>query len=88
MKSKAHHQVSIKQVEVQQDLLAAKVHLPHNGVFLISILTHTRELLFRRFVQLNEGYNEILMPVGGLNKGHYIFNLLKGTDQFTLTFQC
>lgn len=88
MKSKAPHQVSIEQVVVQQDRLAAKVHLPHKGVFLISILSHTRELLFKRFVQLNEGHNEIQMPVGKLNKGHYFFNLWKGTDQVTLTFHC
>lgn len=86
MKPNDQLKFSIEQVTVQQDRLAAKVRLPHKGVFLISILSHTRELLFKRFVQLNEGHNEIQMPVGQLSKGPYFISLLKGADQATLTF--
>lgn len=88
MKHKAHREVTIEQVEVKQENVAAKVHLIHSGVFLVSVFNRNKELLFKRFIQLERGTQEISVPVGHLTQGNYLFSLLKGGDQCTLSFHC
>lgn len=83
-----YSEVSIENVQVQHDGVAALVHLIQRGVFMIAVSSSKGDLVHKRFVQLETGVNNLKLPIGMLSKGNYMLTLLKGDHTIKKTFSC
>lgn len=81
-------EVSIENVQVQHDGIAALVHLFQRGVFMIAVSSSKGDLVHKRFVQLESGVNNLQLPIGMLSKGNYMLTLLRGDHTIRKNFSC